>query len=435
MIYILFLGILTLFFISFFLFKKNILNPSVILCSSFLCTNFIAILNQKKWKIVYSYETIFLIWLTIIIFIIGNILAYLFLRLLKIKKSKRMNYLIDKNFFNKVMLLNIILIVLLIKYFKDTYKLSLLVGNDKGYDMMLYYVRYAKLNFFSLSKFNLFSFYLAKITSYVCFFIFSYKSIFNKLKFRYFYLLIPTVIYFCFIILTAGRGDFIYLIVYMLCIFSILYLKKKNFKLIANIKILILGIFSILIFFIIFILSGYFTKKSYNRDLLEVISVYAGSSLPALNIFLNSKKIIKNTYFGENTLFLIYNILRKFGYDIPKFYEPYEFVYFGGVSTNIFSAIRRYYEDFGIYGLLLIVLILGFMYSIFFYYASYRNNNFILISYSIYCYPIFDFAIEERFFMTLFPQGIVYNLVTLCIIYYFLNVGRRKLNSDINNRF
>lgn len=221
--------------------------------------------------------------------------------------------------------------------------------------------------------------------------------------------------------MSTGRTEFIYLLVYMLIVFFILYQQKYNFDLKITKKIIFYGIFSLIIFFIVFSLVGLLTGKTQSKNIFEMISIYAGSSIPGLNIYLNYPKI-PNTYFGENTLFQIYNILRKFGYEIPKLYAPYEFVYITDmIPTNIYSAIRRYYEDFGIYGLLLITFLLGNFYGIFFRHACYKKNNFLmLILYASFCFPIFEFSIEERFFMDLFPVGFTYNFISLGIVYYFL---------------
>ena len=77
MIYLLFIGMLILFFVSFFLFQKNILNPSVILCSVFLVSLFFTILNIKNWEIKLHSNTVLLILETVIAFILGNGMIYL----------------------------------------------------------------------------------------------------------------------------------------------------------------------------------------------------------------------------------------------------------------------------------------------------------------------------------------------------------------------
>lgn len=433
MIYILFIGILILFFISFFLFKKNILNPSVILCSVFLVSLFFSILNAKRWGVILHLNTVLIILGTIVVFILGNSVIYLlpkkYLIINKVFENKQIK--IKETSFKVIFLIDLISFIFLCKYFQEVYKLSLIGGNSGGYNLMLYYARNAKLNFLDVSRYMTYGVYFVKLISYICFFIFSYITIFEKFKFKNLFLLSPIIMYCGFMTLSTGRTDFIYLLIYMLVVFFILYQQKYNFSFKVTKKIIFFGILSLILFFIIFSLAGLLTGKTQSESIFEMISLYTGSSIPALDIYINSSKI-SNEYFGENTLFLVYNILRKFGYSIPKLYAPYEFVYFGGIKTNIYSAIKRYYEDFGVNGLFLITFLLGIFYGTFFHYASYKKNNFfILMLYAILCFPVFEFPIEERFFMLLFPQGIVYNIIAFGIVYYFLvyrNIKKEKLN-------
>lgn len=422
MIYILFIGILILFFISFFLFKKNILNPSVILCSVFLVSLFFSILNVKKWRIVFYLNTVSVILGTIIVFILGNSIIYLLPQNTKINKKNliKKKIQIKKIPFKIIFLINLLSLTLLYKNFQEVYQLSLIGGNPGGYNLMLYYARNAKSLFFTLSRLITYGSYFVKAVAYICFFLFSYLTIFDKFKIKNLFLLFSVIIYCCFIILSTGRTEFIYLLIYILVTFFILYQQKYNFK--VTKKIIFYGILTLIIFFIIFILTGLFTGKTQaSKNIFEMLSIYAGSSLPAFNIYMNNSTKTLDTYFGENTLFLIYDILRKLNYGIPKLYIPYEFIYFGEIYTNIYGAIRRYYEDFGIGGLFIIVFLLGIFYGVFFNFASYKKNNFfVLILYASFCFPIFEFPIEERFFMLLFPQGFIYNFIALGITYYFL---------------
>ncbi|MDY2980864.1 MAG: O-antigen polymerase [Fusobacterium sp.] len=322
MIYLLFIGILILFFVSFFLFQKNILNPSVILCSVFLVSLFFTILNIKNWGITLHLNTTVIILETIIVFILGNSLVYLLPKQYKVFTEEE-NIEIEIPSFKIILIIDIILLVLLYKYFQEVYKLSLIGGNPGGYKLMLAYARNAKLNFYNVNRIFTYSIYLTKSISYVCFFIFSYINIFKKFNFKNIFLLSPIIIYCGFIILSTGRTDFIYLFVYMLVTFFILYQQKYNFDSRIIKKIIIYGVLTLIIFFVIFSLAGLFTGKTQSKSIYDMISLYAGSSIPALDVYLNSPKF-SNNYFGENTLFLVYNILRKFGYDIPNLYAPYE---------------------------------------------------------------------------------------------------------------
>lgn len=430
MIYLLFIGILILFFVSFFLFQKNILNPSVILCSVFLVSLFFTILNTKNWGITLHLNTTVIILETIIVFILGNSLVYLLPKQYKIFTEEE-NIEIEIPSFKIILIIDIILLVLLYKYFQEVYKLSLIGGNPGGYKLMLIYAREAKWKFYDVSRFSTFGVYFTKAVSYICFFIFSYISIFKKFNFKNIFLLSPIIIYLGFIILSTGRTEFIYLLIYMLVSFFVLYEQKYNFNPKVTKIIIICGIVTLILFLVIFTLTGLFNGRMQSGRIFKTISFYSGSSIPALDIYLNSPKV-PNNYFGENTLFGVYNVLRKFGYKIPLLYAPYEFVYFGDIMTNIYTAIRRYYEDFGIFGLNLITFLLGGFYGIFFHYSSYKKNNFfILILYASFCFPIFEFPIEERFFLMLFPTAFVYNFIFLGIVYYFLVYRNMKEKGNI----
>lgn len=439
MIYILFTGILILFFISFFLFKKNILNPSVILCSVFLVSLFFSILNIKNWGIIFHLNTVLIILGTIIMFILGNSIIYLLPQKYNNQKYNKMN----KNYhikikvisFKIIFFIDIILLILLYEYFQEIYKLSLIGGNSGGHSLMLAYARNAMLNFYDINKFLQITNYFVKAISYIHIFIFFYINIFEGFRIKNLFLLSPFIIYFGFIILSTGRTEIIYILIYTLLIFSVLYQQKYNFSFKATKRIFLFGMLSLLVFFVIFILAGLLTGKTQGRSIYKLISIYTGSSLPALNLYINTSQNF-NIYFGENTFFRVYSILRKLGYEIPQLYPPYEFIYFGGISTNIYSAIRRYYEDFRIEGLFLIVFILGIFYGLFFYYASYKKNHFfVLILYAAICFPIFEFPIEERFFMKVFPTIFIYDFISLGITYYLLVYRNIKKKKYIDNRY
>ncbi len=428
MIYLLFIGMLILFFVSFFLFQKNILNPSVILCSVFLVSLFFTILNIKNWEIKLHSNTVLLILETVIAFILGNGMIYLLPRKYKtFSEFKNENIEIKVPSFKIMLIINIILSILLYKYFREIYKLSLIGGNPGGYNLMLFYAREAQLKFNNVNRVLTYAIYFVKSISYVCLFILSYNSIYKKFKIKNLVLVTPTLIYLGFIILSTGRTEFIYLLVFILVMFFTLYQQKYSFDSKLTKKIIIYGILILLLFFVIFSLVGLLTGKTQSRSIFEMISIYVGSSIPALDIYINSP-IIPNTYFGENTLIPFYKILRVLGYEKgPLIYPASEFLFFGGIATNIYTAIRKYYQDFGIVGLNLITFLLGCFYGIFFHYSSYKKNNFFcMILYSNLCYPIFMFVIEDLFLTGFFPTGIIYNFVALGVTYYLLVYKNRK---------
>lgn len=420
MVYILFIGIIFLFIFSYYTFKRNLLNPSVVLCSVFMISTLFLMLNYKEWDVNINEKTILIVFMTIISFMVGNLLIYFNhnLKKNKILKKESINS-ISTIGVKKTILIDLFLLLGLVFYIKNVYEISLLAGNPGGYENMLFYAREAKLNFYDINRISINIFYFAKAISYIYIFSFLNFTLQDGLKIRKLYLLSPVIIYFVFLIFSTGRTELIYLFIYFLTIYFILLYRKYKFNTKMNKKIIIWSLLSWGFFMVFFFISGEILGRS-DSKIFYSISRYTGSSLAALNTFLNGYIENRNIYFGQNTLFSIYSVLRKLNNNIPNFYAPYEFVYFTDMRTNIYSAIRRYIEDYGIGGFYSITFFLGAFYGIFFNYVTYRRKDFLLIMYAVFSFPIFEFPIEERFFMVLFPSGFINNFIFIGILYYVL---------------
>lgn len=421
MIYILFLGILLLLLFSFYILKKNLLSPSVVLCLAFLLSTFFLILNAKKWGVQISEKTVFIVFMTLITFIFGNLMVYIFK--LNNKKNLKGEIVLDipKISLKLVIILDFLLALGLINFIKNIYELSLIGGNPGGYKDMLYYVRVAKLNFHDISRLNMNIFYFAKAISYVCLYSFIYLTIFKGLKIKNLYLLSPIIFLLTFVVLSAARIDIVYLFIYIITIFVVLLYRRENFHALVNKKIILGTTLFWVIAVVLFFAAGKLLLGRSDSNVFSSVSRYTGSSLAALNDFLNNFKGNNNEYFGQNTLFSIYRILKRFNHNIPNFYPSYEFSYFVNMRTNIYSAIRRYIEDYGILGHFFITFFLGMFYGIFFDYTVYdKKKNFLLIMYATLSFPIYEFSIEERVLQFLIPSGFLNNFIFIGVVYYFL---------------
>lgn len=418
MIYLLIFTILLFFIFSFYIFEKNILNPSVVLCGTFLVSLLFSVFNIEKWGVYFSEKTYLIVVSALFCFIVGNLLV----KILNFKIKKNTEYKIKKNSFFKFLVINIILLIGLYKYFKDTYSLSLIAGNPGEFKLMLYYVREAKLKFYDVSRVSNLFFMLTQAFAYISIFYFFFLTINNKFKLNNVFILSPAIIYLGFIFLTGGRTGFIYLIVYSINIIFLLSYQKNNFTIKNLKKMVIYLILSLIIFFIFFSIAGSLKGQVQTKDaIIDRISIYTGSSIPALNEYINSEKIIGSDIIGGNLFFNLYSFLRKFGVEIPNLYAPLYFTDFkAGYGTNVYTGLIRYMNDLGLYGMLLMMSFLGFFYGTFYDFVSKRKNAFLLILYSAYCYPVYEFVIEERFFMDLFPYGFIYIYIYTSFAYYIL---------------
>lgn len=112
-------------------------------------------------------------------------------------------------------------------------------------------------------------------------------------------------------------------------------------------------------------------------------------------------------WIGEKTLYLFYNIKAVLGMEHPNLYIPLEFIYTKNFSINIYTALRRYYQDYYFLGIILTVFILGLGYKFFYKYAKAKKGKY-LIYFACFYFPIFEFWIEERFFMSIISSRTIY---------------------------
>lgn len=369
-------------------------------------------LQIENWRVVISENTVFLIIMSLIFFMLGSVCSS---KRNKKNEKLKIKIRIPKFYLNCIVIYSILIFIL---YFKEVYELSKIGGNNKGIEGMIFYARHAILSnigkisyYISISIFFIKSFVLILIYEVVKKYIKNQKIDCLKRKITIF------IIYIGIIILSTGRTEFIYLIVYLLNIYSILYFQKFNWNKKINYKIMRLGVVSFILFLVIFSIIGYLRNSNQQETIFNMISIYVGSSIPALDIFL--KNFDKpNGYFGSHTLAIFYKLLLKLGWKVPELYGPCEFVWFNPeTKTNVYTALKRYIEDYDILGLFVIMFILGYIYTFFFNKCYYeKNSDFNLICYSILCYPLYEISIEERVLTTILTTGTIY---TIIFIYFF----------------
>lgn len=195
------------------------------------------------------------------------------------------------------------------------------------------------------------------------------------------------------------------------------------------VKILKAGIFGIMMFLCIFIAVGSLKSSIFVEKAFSAISFYAGMSIPSLDdYFLNPRP--KGEYFGEHVLFGVYGFLREFDDSIPEFYAPYDFVSFNGTKGNVYTVIRRYHQDFGLFGLYSLMFFLGFFYGFFYLWVN-KKSCFSLLVYGFIIAPIVEASIEERFFMSIVSHSRIAVIILLYFGFVFFTNKKFRQNFSV----
>ena len=260
--------------------------------------------------------------------------------------------------------------------------------------------------------------------------IFSLDRIKIKRNLKY---LIPSVTYLLTTFLIGGRLNMISFSVASIFLIFYNWNKRYQWKKKINkkfIKILCLS-------FIVFLVAFYYTKnivgRITERNFFEYITEYLGGSIQLFDEYLNSGiKITKKieTFPGIiqslNKLKIIEVETRK----SLEFRHVIDGVYLG----NIYTGLRRYYNDMGIFG----VIAIQFLYSLIFNKMYYKikthnktsyNNIFRVIFYSSNLFSILIQAMEDHFMIDL-SIGF---LIEIIIMYFILTliINKETLKKEV----
>ncbi|MDK7472873.1 O-antigen ligase [Bacillus paranthracis] len=428
MIYILIFLITILLLLSYFLTNKDILSPWFISCSMYLISTIFLAINAENWNVEIGAKTVLTIICALIIFGVGELVVrYAYeKRTTTGKKSTAIQLpnngrpIVIPTY--QIGLITVAMLIILMWYFKETYRLSLLGGNPGDYTLMLKYARSASVT----NAINpILTLLLALCTSmaYFLIFVIMYNKIYFDKKVKWRVYLIPLIFFVGQLVLTTGRQFFIQLITTFIIISFILIKRKNNWSR-KNKKLIYIGLLAILLFLGLFFLLGFLTNKSF-LGFYRTISIYIGSSIVGLDHYLKNPTA-SSPYIGGNTLFGIYASLGQFGFSVPKLYAPLEFFYIGYDGSNIYTPLRRYIQDFSFLGMCLIQLLLGMIYaSALMYIRSRQKIGVSIIIFAMFFYPIVESAIEERFFMLILSFNAAFKAFGV-IFFYWLFVSPKK---------
>ena len=431
-----------LLIISYNLCNKDILAPSVLTCGVFIISISFALININYWGINYTSKTFIIMLVGILSFVIPGY----FFNANSIKNSDKL-----KKFFNydhiikpdkKILFLLLIIdIVITIFYIKEVYRISIIGGNNIGYfGMASYYRSYTAMSSEAeqLSTFLNQLLKLSRALGFVSIFVIAYNSQIKKSFKRDMVLWIFILIAVLQNILGGGRGIMLWLAgtaftsIYICNMSKYEWKRKINFKYIKN------GIKVLAIILVVFYALKYFVRLGNSvNSFMDYISYYTGGSIENFNLYLKNPPYNSHLLFGQETFMGIYKTLDKLNLmSVANVYFQngnleMRFSNTGIVLGNVYGAIRRYYNDFGIIG----VSILQFLCSIFYnkYYIRIKKNKvkdykWSVLFYSYLSYHMFDMAIDDMFYKSFISFNMITSFIVLYVVYYIL--VKVKWNKD-----
>ncbi|ETA81773.1 hypothetical protein T472_0204605 [Youngiibacter fragilis 232.1] len=422
MIYILFVSLLVMLIISFFINKFDLLSPWLISISVFIISLLFVILNKDNWDISLSPYTVLIIIIAVLSIGIGETFARFVFRdtspTLIPKAQNRMKIPRLINFF-----VYMFSVVVLIWYYLRMREIAGIVGYSSGQQLLIQYARLGILQYgISVGPVLAVATFLLRALSYVYTFIFLYNFyMFNKSRIKSeVYYLLPSIMYLVQYSLSGSRGAIIEYFTYVIILIGIFLIKTKKSNIETNKRIAKYAVLGLLVFFIVFIFLGNL-KGWKGADVKSLLSIYTGGSILAFDNYLNLPKV-PNEYFAEETLVGVNNLLSRIGIYEREFSRVLEFTVIDGkITTNIYTSIRRYIQDFGVFGMIIVQIIIGFFFGAL--YSKIKKSkrfNYVVIFYSILFMSVIYQSIDEQFLTTFLSTTQIFTVLFTYTFYRML---------------
>lgn len=398
--------------------KKDFLSPWFILCFMFLCVLSIVLLNKTTWNVAFSKRSIFLITIALFMWGIGG-------GIISFRKLRSIQYE-DENFYFRLKGNYPAFFISLISFVCTLFYVLLQLRGINLKSGITTGIRQIYENAVINQNGNFLKNQLLEIVialAYLSIYrIFIKKFILKKEdNIKYSILLTPIFFFFIAIIFSTDRNKFLRICIYTSILF-VFFLRQQQIRYInfIIIKKLLLLLVIVLVFF--YILGK---TKQYKTGFFNSLSIYGGSGLNNLNIFINEHPMGKLNKGDSGTFYNIQNILAKLGI-MPKssFNRIDEFITFQTKSgytyaSNVYTALKTYFYDYGVLGLIIFPFISGMIYEYFYRHVNQKKLGFSCVLYASLLYPIVYYPILEQMFNRM-HLGLIYEIFWLTSLFYII---------------
>lgn len=259
-----------------------------------------------------------------------------------------------------------------------------------------------------------------------------------------FYILYPTIAFCIESLFTGARGYIMYYVFAAIIYIYVLQQRKIGWKTkMSNIflrKLIIIMVFVA----ILFALSATLLGRDSGDSMFIVISRYLAGGIALLNDYFD-KGATHSEVFGGATFSQLYSyIYSRIGKINPALdYQQFEFrTYNGNNWGNVYTPLRRYYQDFGLIGVvifpILFAIFFGFLYTYIKRKTPKNDIDFSLVFYGILIRSQFLYFFDDELFSDFFTPACIKNVIILYIVIFLISgkisILGRRIHLKINLR-
>ena len=415
------------YFILVYINRKDFSSPSVLLSASFLMAAMIFIWNIDNWELEIYGKTVIYVATAMVAFSLGTFIVRCLTS--KVTVINNTNYVIShiegRSFAGFAVISILCSSIYIAKNFKG-------VGNLLSFTQVLYmaYINATSTNESNvlLNQMKEIPIAIAYVTTYVLMVARDKKIRVKKLG-----LYISIVAFAILSIMTTDRNIILRYVIYTVCLWILFYKnrvdisKQKKNRTIVKKVIIILAVASVAFW-------GLGKAKQYTSNFERAIGIYGGSGLYNFNLTINNEEPLQYGASTFNALSsTVYAILGHRSNEVIhgafiNYRSSNGYIY----SSNIYSALKPYTNDFGYLGVILFPLIIGFFFEFLFHMTKRRSYGFTWVFYAMSIYPLLYFSIAEQFFVR-FHMGRVYEIFWVVFFYFIIFKVRVRFASSANS--
>ena len=430
MIYILLACTIVIFYFTFLISNNDVMFPGCIVCIVWIFGELCVIYNADYWNVSISGKTTLIYISTILVFVLMSFFGdYLGKRGIRgFERSKKERYLTTEIPHRFIVLFTIFNLISLFIVIASVWKKAGInsMKDSNAYAVAMSQYRGSDESLPSMVK-QLYK--IMKCDSYVLLFFFCKR---NKDRKSIFYL-VPGILFCIASLSTGSRTDFLHFFIAALIVMYISMQERRCWSVKPNFKYIFGCIAAICAFLFFFNFVKTFVGRLNAADPLRYITSYAGGSIQLFDMYLDNPTP-KSEQFGQLSF---YSLWQNFDKLKLAAWKPtgLEFRMSNGhLIGNLYTSIRRYYQDFGLIGNYILQSLFAIFYS--FWYRRIKKSNgfdngFSIIMYSMLVSPLFLHAIDDTFFSGFLC---INTIVLACITKIIYSLVQQKIRFSIKIR-
>ena len=421
--------------------KGDILQPSVIFSAMYTFSILCAALNKDYWGINLSLKTFFIIVLGGLEFIIISFLIdYYYKRKNENKKielsqrevSQTRVIKIEKWKIALIIIYSIIVIILLIL---NVLSIASEFGEFSNFSEALTIFRQNTSYESNTSLSRIVSLLLKPLlaAAYICLFVYIKNIIYKEGKmikkiFTESIYLLPVLAFIIQSLAQSNRGSILRIAIAGFVMFVIVWYQKENWKRKISFKAILILVLVACIGLTMFYFSATLVGRKISKNLIQYVTMYCGGSIQCLDLYIEDP-VEKSSIFGYETFtYLIRNLQDYAGLELEEVPTTHlEWRRSNGVLVgNVYTSYRRWIQDFGYIGMILLQAGVAIFYNVYYNKMKYSKNksstvnDLALLTYAYLAYPLFIHSIDSIFYLNVFRVYFITQTITLILGYIFL---------------